>query len=53
MDSLTSFNKFMWINQSIPTTDNQRQSNKQDARDLDGEDVKRVVAVQVMPLTEL
>jgi hypothetical protein len=53
MDSLTSFNKFMWVNQSIPSIDNQRQSYKQDARDLDGEEVKGQVAVQVMPLTEL
>jgi hypothetical protein len=49
MGSLTSFNKFTWVNQTIPTID----SYKQKARDLDREEVKREVAVQVMPLTEL
>jgi hypothetical protein len=43
----------MCINQSIPTIHNQRQSYKQDARDLHEEEVKREVAVQVMPLTVL
>ena len=40
MNSFTSFNKFISINQSLPTTDKQRQSYKQDARD-DGEKAKR------------
>jgi hypothetical protein len=42
----------MWVNQSIPTSTIKGTATSS-ARDLDGKEVKREVAVQVMPLTEL
>jgi len=48
MDSLTSFNMFIWVNQSIPAIDNQMQSYKQDGRDLDREEVKRVLRLELI-----